>query len=121
MRALPASMEFSTSSFTTEAGLSTTSPAAILFTSWSGSRLILDLFISPERGGLRVAVWPLRPSGLCPSCSKVEELASRSGLFALRAHRGPMCPSCSSLRRCSLLARFQPALPVGEEVEGRQG
>ena len=35
----PASMEFSTSSLTTLAGRSTTSPAAILFATWSGRTL----------------------------------------------------------------------------------
>jgi hypothetical protein len=35
MRFAPASSEFSSSSFTTEAGLSTTSPAAIWLATWS--------------------------------------------------------------------------------------
>ena len=39
MFAAPASMEFSTSSLTTDAGRSTTSPAAILFATWSGRTL----------------------------------------------------------------------------------
>ena len=40
----PASMEFSTSSFTTEAGRSTTSPAAIRFARWGSSCMIFDIF-----------------------------------------------------------------------------
>ena len=50
----PASRAFSTSSFTADAGRSTTSPAAILFTSESGSRRIL---ITIRRGGA-AATWP---------------------------------------------------------------
>ena len=38
----PASIEFSINSFTTEAGLSTTSPAAIWSTIFGGNNCILD-------------------------------------------------------------------------------
>ncbi|EAL13449.1 hypothetical protein protein [Bacillus cereus G9241] len=40
-----ASIEFSTSSFTTEAGRSTTSPAAIKFESWSSSLRIFPIYL----------------------------------------------------------------------------
>ena len=42
----PASIEFSTNSFTTEAGLSITSPAAILFIVKSSNKTILPIFSS---------------------------------------------------------------------------
>jgi hypothetical protein len=47
---LPASSEFSTSSFTTEAGRSTTSPAAILLRRDSESTVILDIGIFYHSG-----------------------------------------------------------------------
>ena len=43
MRRAPASRAFSTSSFSTELGRSTTSPAAIWFATWSGSTRILAM------------------------------------------------------------------------------
>ena len=43
----PASMAFSTSSFTTEAGRSTTSPAAIRLARWGSSWMILGMIGSP--------------------------------------------------------------------------
>jgi hypothetical protein len=45
--AAPASIEFSTNSLTTDAGLSTTSPAAILFIKFSSSSLILAAICTP--------------------------------------------------------------------------
>ena len=45
IRVEPASIEFSTSSFITEAGRSITSPAAIWFTRFDGKTL-MDIFIS---------------------------------------------------------------------------
>ena len=45
----PASMEFSISSFTTEEGLSTTSPAAILFIVKSSRMLIIFFIFTPLR------------------------------------------------------------------------
>src|SRR5579864_7258463 len=46
----PASIAFSSNSFTTDAGLSTTSPAAILFATFSGSmriRVMCRLIVAP--------------------------------------------------------------------------
>ena len=50
MRVAPASREFSTSSFTTDAGRSTTSPAAIRSTTFCGSlRMRANCVIGPNR------------------------------------------------------------------------
>src|SRR3954471_21147799 len=43
MRRAPASIEFSTNSFATDAGRSTTSPAAIWFATWSERTRIFDM------------------------------------------------------------------------------
>ena len=51
MRLAFASMAFSTSSLTTLAGRSTTSPAAILFTTLGGNCLICDITVSELRCG----------------------------------------------------------------------
>src|SRR3981189_2529463 len=50
IRVAPASMAFSTSSFTTEAGRSTTSPAAIWLARSAGSRVIFPT-LAPAPGG----------------------------------------------------------------------
>ena len=50
MRVAPASMEFSTSSLTTDAGRSITSPAAILFATRSGSSSIMPTMRRPSGG-----------------------------------------------------------------------
>src|SRR3990172_6003347 len=51
----PASTEFSISSLTTDAGRSTTSPAAILFTIWSGSIFIMeDIIYRSQKTAVRI-------------------------------------------------------------------
>ena len=49
MLVLPASRAFSMSSLTTDAGRSTTSPAAILFATSAESILIFGIFVIPNR------------------------------------------------------------------------
>ena len=51
MLVLPASRAFSMSSLTTDAGRSTTSPAAILFATSAESILIFGIFVVPHREG----------------------------------------------------------------------